>query len=139
MNTTAERLCFLIDTLSIKKRDFAASIDISTGNLSDWCSGRSKPSHNALNKIEEVYGISSKWLIDGVGEMYVSQSETRNDEYLSTREQHIIEMFRLLSYEDQLKIEGILEYKTAEISNEEEKSSLSPNQESENKQANLLA
>lgn len=116
MNTTAERLCFLIDKLSIKKRDFAAAIGISTGNLSDWCSGRSKPSHNALNRIEEVYGISSKWLIDGSGEMSILQSGARHYELKNAREQHIIDMYRLLSYEEQLKIEGILEYKVAETS-----------------------
>lgn len=139
MNTTAERLCYLIDKLSIKKRDFAESIGVSTGNLSDWCSGRSKPSHNALNKIEEIFDVSSKWLIEGSGEMYISQNQIRSYE-LTDRERHLIDIFRTLSYEEQLKIEGIIEYKASEISTKKQKSSPSPNQCDDDQQAaNLLA
>lgn len=125
MNTISERLSYLINALSIKKKDFAASINVSNGNLSDWCSGRSKPSYNALKRIEEIYGVSLKWLTEGIGEMYVETDSIRNDEILTDQEKRIIEYFRSLSYEEKLKIEGVLEYKAAESVKQKQKSSLS--------------
>lgn len=123
MKTVADRLTYLIDNLQIKKKDFAEAIGVSTGNVSDWCSGRSKPSYNALKKIEAAYNISLEWLIEGRGEMQSATSNTRNDEKLTPQEKHILALFRSLSPEEQLKVEGILEYKAAEAASKKQQES----------------
>nr|DAM97958.1 MAG TPA: Helix-turn-helix XRE-family like protein [Caudoviricetes sp.] len=46
-----------LDKRDMKQNDFATLIGASTGNVSDWASGKSSPSRRRWAKISEVLGI----------------------------------------------------------------------------------
>ncbi len=66
-----ERLAQLIEELGLLKKDFAESIGVSTGNLSDWLSGKTEPSAKPLSRISETYKVNLNWLIVGNGSMFL--------------------------------------------------------------------
>lgn len=76
MCTLGERLEYIIKYFNINKKDFAMSIKYSPGNVTDWIKGRYKPSSRALINIENIYGISQKWLIQGSGSMFIRIPES---------------------------------------------------------------
>jgi len=69
-----ERLAELIAELGILKKDFAESIGVSTGNLSDWLSGKTEPSAKPLSRISEKYKVNLNWLVTGKGPMFLDHS-----------------------------------------------------------------
>ncbi len=68
-----DRLAAVIKSLEMKKMDFASSIGVSTGNLSDWLSDKkkSKPSIDALVRICEMHAVNMNWLLTGQGSMFI--------------------------------------------------------------------
>jgi transcriptional regulator with XRE-family HTH domain len=70
MDTVGQRLAELIEALDIKKNEFAKVIDRSTGNVSDWLSNKCKPGKRSLAVINEKFGVSTRWLINGYGGMF---------------------------------------------------------------------
>lgn len=71
MCTLGKRLEHILKYFNTTKKDFALSIEYSPGNVTDWIKGRYKPSSRALINIEKKYGISQRWLIEGMGNMFV--------------------------------------------------------------------
>lgn len=51
-----------LERQNLSARDFATQIGVSTGNISDWKSGRSAPSAKAWNKAAEVLGCTVEYL-----------------------------------------------------------------------------
>lgn len=68
------RLAALVDETGLLKKDFAEKIEVSTGNLSDWLSGRTEPSAKVLSRICEIFDVNLNWLISGKGSMFLSKS-----------------------------------------------------------------
>ena len=75
MNTISERIAFLIDDLGITRSAFAARINVSRPFVSELCSGAKQPSDRTISDICQKFNVSSAWLEDGEGEMYVQRSE----------------------------------------------------------------
>ncbi|MCD4651060.1 MAG: helix-turn-helix transcriptional regulator [Candidatus Cloacimonetes bacterium] len=73
--TIKRRLLKAINSLNIKRFEFAKSIDVSNGNLSDWLNVKktSKPSIAALVRICETYNINMNWLLTGRGSMVIHE------------------------------------------------------------------
>ncbi|EHO40400.1 helix-turn-helix domain protein [Caldithrix abyssi DSM 13497] len=69
-----DRLNILIKKLGLAKKDFAKSINVSPGNLSDWLKGKSEPSSKALIRICEIYNVNLNWLLTGQGNMFLQPS-----------------------------------------------------------------
>lgn len=57
------RIFELMAEKSLKSKDLAEGIGISTGNISDWKVGRAKPSIEALSKIADFLDVSVDYLI----------------------------------------------------------------------------
>lgn len=70
-----ERLLELLSYLNISKKQFADSLGISPGNISNWInkSIKSKPTADALVQIFEKFSVNLNWLLTGEGEMFVSE------------------------------------------------------------------
>jgi len=66
-----ERLAELIQELGILKKEFADNIGVSTGNLSDWLSGKTEPSAKPISRISEIYKVNLNWLVAGNGPMFL--------------------------------------------------------------------
>lgn len=116
MSNISERISYLIEQLGISKKEFANTIGASAGNISDWCKGRSAPSYSAQKKIEKQFKVSLDWLNEGQGPIFIEKDELkiRNDENLDSQEKKILALFRRLSNEEKIKVEGILEMKVFE-------------------------
>ena len=104
MNTMSERIKELIEVLNISKTEFADKINRSTGNVSDWLSGRAKPSKNTMKMICQVLNVSYEWLSEGEGEMFVLEKEELTYE-LSVDEEILLDMYREMSKEAKKEIQ----------------------------------
>jgi len=61
----------LIAALGLSQSRFAASINVSPGNVSEWLSKPNKnPSSDALIRICETHNVNLNWLLTGQGEMF---------------------------------------------------------------------
>ena len=70
-----ERIALLIETLNIRRVDFARAIGVSQPFVSEMCSGAKAPSGRTISDICRVYGVSEIWLRTGNGEMFVPVSK----------------------------------------------------------------
>lgn len=61
-NITLIRIRKLIKENNLTAKDFAKSCDLSPGNITDWKTGRSKPTIRALRKIAKKYKVQLEWL-----------------------------------------------------------------------------
>ena len=72
------RVQALIDTLGIKKAEFARKLNLSQPFVSELCSGTKNPSDRTIADICRKYNVSESWLRDGLGSMFVEI--TRDDQ-----------------------------------------------------------
>ncbi len=56
----------------------ASSINTSAGYISEVESGKKVPGSNFLISLKRVYGVNPTWLLIGEGEMFKSDSDTKN-------------------------------------------------------------
>lgn len=61
--TTVDRIFQLIKENGLTAKEFAAKVGLSQGNLTDWKTGRAKPSTDALLKISNAYNVSVDYLL----------------------------------------------------------------------------
>lgn len=59
---TLSRIFRLIKEMKLTAKDFANRAGIAGNSLTDWKTGRAKPSINALRKISKKYGVQLEWL-----------------------------------------------------------------------------
>lgn len=59
---TLNRIFKLVKENKMTAKDFAKTCSLSPGNITDWKTGRSKPSIDALRKIAKKYSVQLEWL-----------------------------------------------------------------------------
>lgn len=59
---TVKRIFRIIRENKMTAKEFAQSCKLAQGNLTDWKTGRAKPSINALRKISKKYKVQLEWL-----------------------------------------------------------------------------
>lgn len=59
-----ERIWLLMMKNSMNKAEFAKKLGISSGNLSDWSTGRSNPSVGKILRIADYFNVSVDWILD---------------------------------------------------------------------------
>lgn len=74
------RIFKIIDESKLTYKEFAYSCSISPGNVTDWKTGRSKPSMEALRKIAKKYRVQLEWLTGD------SKYRTKEEEFLNYKE-----------------------------------------------------
>ena len=62
MNTT-ERIFQLIEENGFTAKEFANIVRLSAGNITDWKTGRAKPSVESLKKISSSFNVNIDWLL----------------------------------------------------------------------------
>lgn len=96
------------DKVGITQNELARRLDMSSQALSQQLKS-DKFSHEQLEKIAKALGAE-----------YISYFRFPNDEsvglHLTEDEKYILNLYRLLSENDKIKFEGILEYKLSEES-----------------------
>lgn len=61
-NITLSRIFKLIKENGLTAQDFARRASIAGNSITDWKTGRSKPSITALRKIAKAYKVQLEWL-----------------------------------------------------------------------------
>lgn len=61
--TSVDRIFQLIKEKGLTAKDFANAVGVSQGNVTDWKTGRAKPSIESLQKISNKYNVRLEWLI----------------------------------------------------------------------------
>lgn len=61
--TTVDRIFQLINENGLTAKEFANKVGVSQGNITDWKTGRAKPSVESLKKIQNKFNISMEWLL----------------------------------------------------------------------------
>ncbi len=69
-----ERIQKLIDSLNIKKAEFAKRLNLSQPFVSELCSGIKSPSDRTIADICREFNVSERWLRTGEGDMFVQLS-----------------------------------------------------------------
>ncbi len=59
---TLSRIFKLMKESNLKANEFAKSCSLTPSNITDWKTGRSKPSIEALRKIAKVHKVQLEWL-----------------------------------------------------------------------------
>ena len=75
-----ERIKLLIETLNIKKSDFAKRLNLSQPFVSELCSGSKNPSDRTIMDICREFNVSYDWLTTGEGDMFEELPEGLIDE-----------------------------------------------------------
>lgn len=75
------RIQAIIDSLGIKKVDFAKRLNLSQPFISELCSGKNTPSDRTISDICREFNVSEAWLRTGEGEMFLPRS--RDDQIAS--------------------------------------------------------
>lgn len=82
METVGNRISYIVKKLRLTKKNFAESLNISSGNLSDWINPdrKSNPTVSSLIRINEIYDVNITWLLTGKGEMFIDKYAKMFDE-----------------------------------------------------------
>lgn len=76
MESIGKRILMIRSAAHLNQRDFAASIGISGGSVSMLETGTNNPSEQTIKLICREFGVSYDWLTEGIGPMYVPQSDS---------------------------------------------------------------
>jgi DNA-binding XRE family transcriptional regulator len=61
--TKIPRLFELMDERNVKAKKLAEDLGISSGNISDWKSGRSQPNPTILPQLADYFGVTTDYLL----------------------------------------------------------------------------
>lgn len=82
-----DRIKAIMKDLNMSQGDFAKFLGISASILSSIFNGRTNPSLSTVMLIrEKIPNISYLWLIDGVGDMYVSDDKSTTGEQVVNKQ-----------------------------------------------------
>jgi transcriptional regulator with XRE-family HTH domain len=100
-----ERLLQLIDSLGIKKGEFATQIGFSSAYISMILKGKkSNPSARFYEAIIHAFHVNPQWLRTGKGRMFLV-----DDPAISEGDAELIEKYRSLPAAERKIVEGIIE------------------------------
>lgn len=88
----------------IKAKELSEAIGASTGNISDWKSGRSSPSIEVLPKIAEFFNVSTDYLL-GLDDI-PNRKEEKTASNLKDDKQELFNLYNHISKRDQGKLIG---------------------------------
>lgn len=76
-NTTVARIFQLLKESGLTAKEFAEKANIAGGSMTDWKTGRAKPSVDPLRKISQKYKVQLEWLT-GDTKYRTKEEEVRN-------------------------------------------------------------
>ena len=79
-NTVNERIKMLRKTLKLSQIEFANKIDSTQPSIYRWEKGEISPRKSALKKMCRIYGVSEKWLLEGIGDLKIEDKPIENKE-----------------------------------------------------------
>lgn len=80
MDTIGKRIELIIDTIGIKKSEFARRIKMGPSSVTKLCKGVNNPSEQTIVVICKEFHVSEEWLRSGTGEMFITNTDAMLDE-----------------------------------------------------------
>lgn len=74
---TIDRIFKLLEKNHMTAKDLSIAVGLSGGNITDWKTGRSKPSISSLNKIANYFNVSVDYLIGNTDKSSYSETLTK--------------------------------------------------------------
>ena len=68
MQSIGDRIKEVMDEHGLNQAAFAGRLGINQSNVSQWMSGRTKPSAQTITQICEAFGVNPEWLKEGIGD-----------------------------------------------------------------------
>lgn len=93
-----ERILFLLKKHKVTAKSLTEQLGINASSVSEWKSGKIKPSIEALIRISLIFNVTLDWLLTGEGEMYRNSDKKDSiAEELPTDEKMLLNNYRKLS------------------------------------------
>lgn len=124
MNDIIERIVLLLKENKITAKSLCIKLNISTNSISEWKSGKIKPSAEILINIAQYFNVSLDWLLLG----YTTSKELKLDE----DEIELIEYFRNLAYKEKYILLGELKNQVKASDKDSDKNKLSSSLKNKN-------
>ena len=70
-----ERLKRLRKTLNLTQQQFADRLNVGRNNIAGYETGKRSPSDAAIALICREFSVSTQWLREGIGEMFIEQTQ----------------------------------------------------------------
>ncbi len=105
-----DRIAERMKELGVSQARVARELEITRASVSQWFSGRSKPSDKSISKLAVILDTSEQWLISGRGPKEVKRVKNYYD--LLNQDINISELYSALKQKIQMMPEG---YKAAMI------------------------
>ena len=74
------RFKILRDKLNLSQKELGKRLNLSDTTIQNYEYGRQQISGKALIKLKEEFNINSEWLLNGTGEMFISNKNVEQDE-----------------------------------------------------------
>lgn len=118
METFGERLKKSLHEAGYSQVKATQELQLSKNAINNYVTKNRIPEATILYKLAKLIGVSMEWLLFGdPKEKYVSafpEEQTIEDNFLSQDEVNIVTLYRQLSDQNKLKIQGMLEIKVSE-------------------------
>lgn len=90
--STIDKILQLVDESGLKAKEYAINAGLGAGNITDWKTGRSKPSVESLQKIAKYAGVQLEWL---TGDSEFKTQEDLFNEFSKQFEEYSQNLYRL--------------------------------------------
>lgn len=103
--TVTDRIFKLIKDNGLTAKEFANIVGLSPGNITDWKTGRAKPSVESLQKIQTKFNISMEWLLGQSNQKkyveykYLEIPEGFYSSYCSGLSDYLIDVIKKITFE----------------------------------------
>jgi len=107
---TVERILNLITERGITQKTLSNGTGITTGNITDWKSGKANPSYGAIVKIAKYFDVSEEYLQCKTDDpIPLNDKVVRAEQHLSPMEQKMLKMFDKADDKDKDMIIAMIE------------------------------
>ena len=101
--TITERIFVGLAQKKISQKEFAKRIEVNEKTVSAWKKNNSLPPADKISKISDCLGVTVNYLLTGEEEKPVIQ-QSQNFQQINSREKELLEYFRELSNEEQIRL-----------------------------------
>lgn len=108
MKTLGERIVFLREENNISQKELAITVQITAATLSRYENNLSEPNAATICRLADALNTSTDFLL-GLCNVYRSYPSGQKNNQITTREYRLLKSFRLLSCEDQIRVEERIE------------------------------
>lgn len=105
MESIGSRIRFLRTEKSVSQAKLAKQIAVSSGNVGEWETGRSKPGADALIALSTFFDVSTDWILTGKENQQSNAQISEQETNINEDDLKLIQKFLLLNDRQKGKIE----------------------------------